>query len=690
MVSKDVILGALPPFKDEWILLHPDQSVKDIIKEVLNNHDEFSADYDKICLFFDDDDTEKICENLYEFCKNNLPYVEEKEDEQTVASPGAMLTRGHCDCKGYANFIGGNLAALSRLGDPIKWSYRFASYDATNSAPHHVFIVVQDKGDEIWVDPTPGSEVKQPIWQVDKKLNSRMPLYKISGLEKDDSYIGITSINVTPVVNGIAQLNFSGTGKESQVLAGMWPHYLGLSDYRDYSGDRSINEWSVASVLNQMIAADGGNHTVTGDFVKWVYDNSIRSWNFFYPGGVDPDYDGADWASKYRQGFNTPTAPDWIITPDGRLALSNDVRLDDYRNAYIQIMTAWAQNLINTYGKAPYPVKPQAVKEFSQNYTGNPGNINANFFNEDRGSSIFSDIGHAFESAINWVKDIGVKVIGIVPRNAFLSLVGLNVFHMATHLMESINAGHWDEISHTWEKLGGDPDKLKNTIEHGSQQQPIQSVSQPVEATIGAVPVAALIAAAGPIIVALLKFLNKDGKLDPFIQTAESKLTELYPEADWSILDGALSSSGTPVDYYVDPTDNENSPLYKPPSTTSGFDLMKILPFVLIIGGAALFLMEKRKTRKKVTGRKPPGWLVPVGLGAALVLIMKKQSPATQPTTTTTETTTALNPVDQVLSLPSPTETTTIDTAPAMSSTDVSFGDAYDVSSTGEEATFAV
>ena len=188
MISKEKLLNRLPVFKNKWIKLHNEQSVHDIISEVLNSHYEFSSDYDLISDCFLKSSFKDIFDSLLKFCKKNFTYIEESENEQTVSSPGAMLSRGHVDCKGYSNFIAGIIDSINRNCNlSIKWNYRFASYNFTDSSPHHVFIVAYDNnGNEYWIDPTPGSENKEPYWFVDKKI--KMALYKISGAIGGDEH----------------------------------------------------------------------------------------------------------------------------------------------------------------------------------------------------------------------------------------------------------------------------------------------------------------------------------------------------------------------------------------------------------------------------------------------------------------------------------------------------------------------
>jgi len=179
VVTAQKLLGRLPEYRDEWVMITPRQKVKDIIRQILAAHDKYAGYYDKIALYFDDKTVRGICNKLYNFCTREIKYSEETEEDQTTSLPSGILTRGHGDCKHYANFCGGVLDALTRLtGKKIDWCYRFASYHALSDTPHHVFIVVNDNAEEIWLDPVPGSNGLTPFWQVDKKINAPfMPLY---------------------------------------------------------------------------------------------------------------------------------------------------------------------------------------------------------------------------------------------------------------------------------------------------------------------------------------------------------------------------------------------------------------------------------------------------------------------------------------------------------------------------------
>jgi hypothetical protein len=143
-------IGTAPPAEKK---VTEDQSAYDIISRMMVKHKACACDYDKIAEDFDEQTIYQVAKKLWGFCKKNIAYDEETIERQEVSSPQRILQRGHCDCKGYALFIGGVLDALNRKGWDIKWRYRFASDDPFNEVPGHVFVVITDKDNEIWVDP---------------------------------------------------------------------------------------------------------------------------------------------------------------------------------------------------------------------------------------------------------------------------------------------------------------------------------------------------------------------------------------------------------------------------------------------------------------------------------------------------------------------------------------------------------
>lgn len=222
------LLNQLPAYRDQWITIADDQTTEDIIEEVLAAHLEYAPLYDKISSFFNQGSTRDICENLYQFCKQNLDYREETESHQSTLTPQGLLTRGYCDCKGYAGFVGGVLDGLNRQGKKIKWKYRFASYRPLDDTPHHVFIVVDNAGNEVWVDPTPAAVGQQPYWYQDKKISSITN--NNSGMSLNRNIAGIVDHDALAVSQGGFESFEIPAGADLTFVNGEWkvtlPHKI--------------------------------------------------------------------------------------------------------------------------------------------------------------------------------------------------------------------------------------------------------------------------------------------------------------------------------------------------------------------------------------------------------------------------------------------------------------------------------
>lgn len=380
-----------------------------------------------------------------------------------------------------------------------------------------------------------------------------------NGFNEMTLYRGI-GIVVSPNVD-VDNLNFDGTHKYANVFG----HHLGLSAYADFENDNGTNWQAVADDLNNKISqGPEPGHVVTADFVKWIFDNSVRFWNFYYPGGVSEGFDASN--------ILPSNWPRLIKTDDGRLTFDHDVLLDDYRNAEIHILNAWVQSLVNQFDDVPYPLKPRDLKLFSQEYSGNPGNPNANLFSERRGAGLIKEIGKTLNKEINFLKDFTLKFGDSIPRNAFLGLIGINAFGWATKMKRHIDQpGEWDELSNIWTALGGNPDKLKNTIEDGAKKNAILGqleVNGMLNGTIGVAPAAAApawLAAAAPIIAIVIKFLDKDGKATEIAGAFKQGIVDsgLFPDLKLQVgdtLDFLDPKTGmySPVKFAIDPKDNEN------------------------------------------------------------------------------------------------------------------------------------
>lgn len=590
-MTRDFLLSQLPPYQDQWVLIHPDQTVKDIISEVLEAHNEFAPYYDKIGLCFDGGSVENICDRLYYFLLNNIKYKEETEDSQTSALPSGILTRGIGDCKHYSGFSAGILDALNRSGKKINWCYRFASYKALDQTPHHVFIVVKQPGGEIWIDPTPNAKNSEPIWFTDKKIKADMAIHRnIAGLEFNEQSGTMQVVGrrpywqLMPLEGARTQPNAQTAGANNKYFS---TPFLGLQFYSEDPLSVEGTDWNLtADAINQAIATGvNPGHTVDGSFVKWVYDANIKGWNFYYPGGVVPGYVPNNLPAGY---------PRLIITADGRLTLDSTAKLDDYKNDEIHALTAWAQDLINKNDPTPYPVKPSHIKEFSQGKQGDPDK--RNLFTEARGNSIFKEIAL-------FVKDGFLTIVGSIPRNAFLAMVGLNAFNFAKNFQNKIDQGLWNEIAHKWESLGGNPEKLWNTIQDGQHKE----AQYDDRATIGELTsLAAIMSAAAPIIAVMIKFLDKDGKVSEVLAATKGFVEANFPNVDLTAFGFLDKTTGQELPIKIADQDNEllggGDDRMPPPNTFRGsdpyLDWIKQNPVIAIGIGFALWeLFAPKKMR---------------------------------------------------------------------------------------------
>jgi len=191
MISKNIILGILPPFQNKQNVILENQNVSDIITGILNTHKKYAKDYDKIYQYFIGEDLEQTGRNIFDFLKTNVPYFIESNEFQYLKSPASIIsTKG--DCKSFALFACGCLQAFARNQNPdLEVYYRFASYDPFNKTPEHVYCVVKEYGQEYWIDPVLDrfNQRKEPYFYKDKKLNT-MALVGLSGIDNANDQMG--------------------------------------------------------------------------------------------------------------------------------------------------------------------------------------------------------------------------------------------------------------------------------------------------------------------------------------------------------------------------------------------------------------------------------------------------------------------------------------------------------------------
>jgi hypothetical protein len=465
-VSANELLDILPPYANKKLVIEYDQDVHDIVREVIEAHKYFAVDYDYVYQFFDTGSIKEICEQLFNFCKQNIVYRIESEDKQTTKSPAAILALGCGDCKHYASFIAGVLSAIVRnTGRQINWSYTFACYSMFDTEIQHVFVTVRENGNEYWIDPVLSyfnARSPLPVFKIDKRVNNNLMLTRISG-------IGVATN---------AGLSFSN-----------------IIDFgSDYLQANAVTQ--SVQLPADVIAEDDYYAT---DVPADVIDN-IKM--LLYYGIIDDTLNIS--SEKYLDIVST-------LAPDDAYALSQ------------------------AYGS---------------------------FLNSAQGTAI----GDIFSSIWGTVKKVSLAI----PRGAYLSLVSLNVFNLAGHLIKCITNPDGstdqpgiDKLQGVWhKKLSGDTNILLRAIRNGATKKAILGIHG-----LGAAPVAAawaataavIIAAMTPIITQVLKAKNSFDSLTAS-QLAMQPTTQNF---------GALSTT----------------------------TIQKYLP-VILIGGVGLYLYYDKKKKR--------------------------------------------------------------------------------------------
>ena len=190
------LLSQIDSFKNNQKIITYDQSTNDIINAILRQHNKSLNDYDKLYCYFDGGNCIDTAKKVFKYLKENVKYVIEPENLQTVKTPSAILATGKTtgsDCKNFSLFFAGILDAYRRnTGEKFDIAYRFASYDGTNT-PEHVFVVINpDTENELWCDAVLNyfNEKKQPNYFKDKKIKN-MALMALSGISQQAQMNGV-------------------------------------------------------------------------------------------------------------------------------------------------------------------------------------------------------------------------------------------------------------------------------------------------------------------------------------------------------------------------------------------------------------------------------------------------------------------------------------------------------------------
>jgi len=200
LIDKRTLAGKLNPFMNDQRVIIDNQGVDDIITGMLNTHDRYKSEYDKIYKYFEGLSVEQTCRNVWNFLKQNVPYGIESENYQYLKSPASVLNTKSSDCKSYCLFSSGILSAYQRnTGKDIDVLFRFASYDPFDNTPEHTFCVVKEGNKEFWIDPVLNkfNQRKEPYSYINKKLKKdKMALIALAGINQKKSVGSIDWNNI--------------------------------------------------------------------------------------------------------------------------------------------------------------------------------------------------------------------------------------------------------------------------------------------------------------------------------------------------------------------------------------------------------------------------------------------------------------------------------------------------------------
>lgn len=358
------VLGHAP-----WphVVLVENQTERDIEHQILRKHRAATGDYDRIAYLFRGGGVRDISARIWKFLKKEVPFREESEDDQRTSAPYTILKRGWADCKGYALFTAGVLDALKRQGEKISWGFRFVCYKILCSEPSHVFVVVKDGDDEIWIDPVINSfDYHKPYWFArDQKVNT---MSKVGSVEcsdcsgaQVDGLVQTAGQLVSASAPALATIPVAGPFiAAGAALVGLFTGLL--KDYKTSTGVRWLTQKYQYYVLGQ------GNVT-SDNKVTEGYTDAAHKW-FYAVFGV-PVYD------KFRYHTLTGTDPNTgrklVPMPSAQQRASAYLQYPETRSVVTNEQALAAANIGTTFpseqlapGSWKYiPVSPTLASEMN-------------------------------------------------------------------------------------------------------------------------------------------------------------------------------------------------------------------------------------------------------------------------------------------------------------------------------------
>jgi len=189
-MDKQTILNELQPLQGTKKVIVENQSTGDIIEGILDTHNRYKNQYDKIYKYFIGSSLNDTCNNIWQFLKDNVKYYVEPQKLQTLRSPAAILSKA-ADCKSYSLFANGILDAYRRNENKyFDVCYRFAGYTKPKRIEHVFSVCIDKKGNEIWTDAVLNGfndRFTIPVYSRDKKINN-MALVAMAGVPQNRNW----------------------------------------------------------------------------------------------------------------------------------------------------------------------------------------------------------------------------------------------------------------------------------------------------------------------------------------------------------------------------------------------------------------------------------------------------------------------------------------------------------------------
>lgn len=187
MVARQYIASIMPPAIGIDTIEQKGAVNADIIRAIEKNYPEAVRLSESIANQFKGHSAKQTAYNIYKFLREQITYLADPDHKQKIRLPNRFISDATGDCKSFALFTASILANLEM---PV--AFRFASYNAFNNTPSHVYVVTRDeKGRELIIDGV------YKLFNAEKpysyKTDRNMTVYTLSGV--GDNNFSIDDIN---------------------------------------------------------------------------------------------------------------------------------------------------------------------------------------------------------------------------------------------------------------------------------------------------------------------------------------------------------------------------------------------------------------------------------------------------------------------------------------------------------------